>query len=163
MLNPMLDKEFLKELDKTALKEVYAEIYALNLDDEVIESIEGYVTQGSINIDGASSVRRTCSLTIVADELNIHEYYWGLHTKFKLSLGLKNEIDDRYPDIIWFKQGTFVISSFSTSQAMSNYTITIQGKDKMTLLNGEMGGIITGLTHDFGSVLTTNKSGYTTE
>ena len=75
MLNPMLDKEFLKELDKTALKEVYAEIYALNSDDEVIESIEGYVTQGSVNIDGASSVRRTCPLTIVADELNIHKYY----------------------------------------------------------------------------------------
>lgn len=163
MLNPMLDKEFLKELDKTSLKEVYVEIYALNSDDEIIESIEGHVTQGSINIDGASSVRRTCSLTIVADELNIHEYYWGLHTKFKLSLGLKNEIDDRYPDIIWFKQGTFVISSFSTSQAISNYIITIQGKDKMTLLNGEMGGIITGLTHDFGSVLISNKFGYTTE
>ena len=163
MLNPMLDKEFLRELDRTNLKEVYAEIYALNSKDEVVESIEGYVTQGNISIDGASAVRRTCSLTIVADELNIHEYYWGLHTKFKLSLGVKNDIDPRYPDIIWFKQGTFVISSFTTAHALSNYTINIQGKDKMTLLNGEMGGTITSLTHDFGSVLVSNKAGYSTE
>ena len=33
----------------------------------------------------------------------------------------------------------------------------------MTLLNGEMGGMITGLTHDFGKVLVTNKNGDTTE
>ena len=162
-LNPLLDQEFLKELDKTPLKEVYAEIIALNDEDEVLETIEGHVTAGTVNVDGASAVRRTCTLTIVADELNIHEYYWGLHTKFKLSLGVKNEIDNRYPDIIWFKQGTFVISNFTTSQALSNYTINIQGKDKMTLLNGEMGGMITGLTHDFGKVLVTNKNGDTTE
>ena len=92
MRNPLLDKEFLKELDKTPLKEIFAEIYALNADDEVLESIEGRITGGTINIDGASSVRRTCSLTLVADELNIHEYYWGLHTKFKLAIGVKNDI-----------------------------------------------------------------------
>lgn len=162
-LNPLLDQEFLKELDKTPLKEVYAEIIALNDEDEVLETIEGHVTAGTINVDGASSVRRTCTLTIVADELNIHEYYWGLYTKFKLSLGVKNDINNKYPDIIWFKQGTFVISNFTTSQALSNYTINIQGKDKMTLLNGEMGGMITGLTHDFGKILVTNKNGDTTE
>lgn len=153
MKNPILDKKFLKELDRIPLKEVYAEIIALNDDDEVLETIEGHVTAGSVNIDGASSVRRTCSLTVVADELNIHEYYWGLHTKFKLSLGVKNDIDSNYPEIIWFKQGTFVISSFTTSQALSNYTINIQGKDKMAKLNGEMGGTITSLTHDFGKVI----------
>lgn len=155
----MLDKDFLKKLDKTPLKETFVEIIALNENDEVLESIEGRVSTGTINIDGTSAVRRTCSLTIVADELNIHEYYWGLHTKFKLSVGLKNDIDFNYPEIIWFKQGTFVISSFTTQQDQSNYIINIQGKDKMTLLNGEMGGMITGLTHDFGKVSVTQDNG----
>ena len=163
MHNPLLDKEFLKELDKIPLKEIFAEVYALNSDDEVLESIEGRITSGTINIDGASSVRRTCSLTLVADELNIHEYYWGLHTKFKLAIGVKNDIDPKYPDIIWFKQGIFVISSFTTSQALSNYTISIQGKDKMSKLNGEMGGVITSLTHDFGKVLEIAQDGSYTE
>ena len=161
MKNPLLDVDFLQELDRTQNKEVFVKIFALNLDGEILESIEGHVTQGSINIDGASSMRRTCSLTIVADELNIHEYYWGLHTKFKLSLGLKNEINSEYPEIIWFKQGEFVITSFSTTQGISNYTISIQGKDKMALLNGELGGTIPSLTWDFGTVQTVNKYGDT--
>jgi hypothetical protein len=99
MKNPLLDLDFLKELDRVNLKEIYAEILALNLNGEILESIEGYVTNGNINIDGSSSVRRTCSLTLVADELNIHEYYWGLHTKFKLSIGVKNNINPDYPRI----------------------------------------------------------------
>ena len=152
MNNPLLDMEFLGALDRVPLKEMYAEIFALNSNEEIIESIEGHITQGNINVDGASSVRRTCSLTLVANELNIHEYYWGLHTKFKLRIGIKNNIDNRYPDIIWFDQGIYVISNFTTSQALSNYTINIQGKDKMTKLNGEFGGMVTSLTYDFGKV-----------
>lgn len=161
--NPLLDLDFLKALDENNSREVYAEIFALNSDGEILESLEGYVTQGSINIDGKSAVRRTCSLTIVANELNIHEYYWGLHTKFKLSVGLKNNINPEYPDIIWFPQGEYVISSFATNQTLSNYTISIQGKDKMTLLNGNLGGIITSLTWDFGTVTVHNKDGWETK
>lgn len=163
MKNPKLDKNFLKKLDSVKLKEVYAKIIALNDNDEVLESIEGRVTQGSINIDGASSVRRTCSLTIAAYELNIHQYYWGLHTKFRLSVGVRNEIDSRYPDIIWFDQGVFIISNFTTSQSISNYTISIQGKDKMCKLNGEMGGVITALTWNFGSAKVSDRYGNITE
>lgn len=158
-MNPMLDKDFLRKLDRQRMKETYAEVISLDSNGYPLEKIEGRITQGSVNIDGTSSVRRTCSLTIVANELNIHQFYWGLRTKFKLSVGIKNTIDQRYPDVIWFNQGIFVISSFTTTQGLSNYTIAIQGKDKMTLLNGELGGTIMSLTHDFGKVLTTNSLG----
>jgi hypothetical protein len=83
------------------------------------------VTQGSINLDGASSVRRTCSLTIVAQDFDYNNFLWGLNTKFKLEIGLENNIDPTYPNIIWFKQGTYFISSFNTSRSTSNFTITI--------------------------------------
>jgi hypothetical protein len=46
------------------------------------------VTGGSINIDGASAVRRSCSLTMVAQDFNYNDYYWGLNTKFKLEIGV---------------------------------------------------------------------------
>jgi hypothetical protein len=68
-----------------------------------LESIEGRVTAGSINVDGASAVRRTCSLTMVATNVNINDFYWGLNTKFKLEIGLLNKINSKYPNIIWFK------------------------------------------------------------
>ena len=56
---------FLLELDKQRNKIIYAKIIALNNEELPIETIEGRITQGSVNIDGASAVRRTCSLTIV--------------------------------------------------------------------------------------------------
>ena len=152
MKNPLLDKDFLRSLDQEKEREIYARVISLNFDEEPIEEITGKVTSGSINIDGKSAVRRTCSLTLVAKEMNIHDYYWGMNTKFFLEIGMKNNINPEYDDIIWFPQGLYLISTFNTSQSVNNYTISLQGKDKMVLLNGEIGGIITALTHDFGTV-----------
>jgi hypothetical protein len=59
------DKEFLKRLDNTKNKITYAKITSLDLNDFPLESLEGRVTSGSINIDGASAVRRSCSLSLL--------------------------------------------------------------------------------------------------
>ncbi len=150
--NPLIDYDFLKRLDNEKQRETFAKVIALDWDENPLEEITGRVTQGSANIDGSSAVRRTCSVTLVAEELNIHDYYWGLNTKFKLFVGLRNNIDERYDDIIWFPLGTYVISSFSTAQSTNNYTVSLQGKDKMCLLNGELGGVVNSLTWDFGSM-----------
>lgn len=144
-------KQFLLDLDKVKNRTVYAKITALRFDELPIESIEGRVTAGSINLDGDSAVRRTCSLTIVADKFDYNNYLWGMNTKFKLEIGLKNEINLKYPDIIWFKQGIYLISSFNTSSTTNNFSISIQGKDKMAQLNGEVGGSLTS-TVDFGTM-----------
>ena len=101
--NPLVDKDFLKQLDTEQEREVFAKVISLDLNERPIEEIIGRVTGGSINVDGNSSSRRTCSLTLVASELNIHDFYWGLKTKFQLFVGLKNKINSKYPDIIWFK------------------------------------------------------------
>ena len=65
---------------------------------------------------------------MVCNELNIHEYYWGLKTKVILFAGLENDINSDYPPIIWFPQGTFVLSTFNTQQGLGQYTISLQGK-----------------------------------
>ena len=140
MHNPLLDKEFLKQLDMSQHKETWARITALSTDESPIEYIEGRVTGGSLNIDGNSALRRTCNLDMVAKDININDFYWGLKNKFKLEIGLSNTINPQYDDIIWFKQGVFIITSFNTSLTTNNYTISISGKDKMCLLNGDMGG-----------------------
>jgi hypothetical protein len=119
------DLDFLKKLDENRTHIIYARIIALTLDETPIETIEGRVTQGSINIDGDSAVRRTCSLTMIANDFNYNEFIWGLNTKFKLEIGLENMIDPAYPDIIWFKQGTYFISQFNTSHSTNNFTISL--------------------------------------
>ena len=147
----LYDKDFLLKLDKEQHKVIYARITALTFQETPIEYIEGRVTQGSINLDGASAVRRSCSLTIIAQDFDYSNYYWGLNTKFKLEIGVENTIDSTYPNIIWFKQGTYLITSFNTSRNTSSFNITIQGKDKMCLLNGEVGGTIESSV-DFGTI-----------
>ena len=121
----LYDKDFLLKLDQYKHKVVYARVTALTFQETPIEYIEGRVTQGSINLDGASAVRRTCSLTIAAPEFNYNDYYWGLNTKFKLEIGVENHIDNIYPDIIWFQQGIYLITSFNTSRNANSFNITI--------------------------------------
>lgn len=165
----LIDKDFLRLLDLEKNKEVFARIITLDFNENPLEEITGRVTQGSINVDGTSSVRRTCSITLVASELNIHNFYWGLNTKFKLEIGVQNVVKEHeeykeqyhlYPDICWFKMGTYIISTFTTNQSTNQYTITVQGKDKMALLNGEVGGVITPLTWDFGKIDEIDEDGY---
>ncbi len=169
--NILLDQEFLNLLDKDNQREVYARVVSLNTDELPVEEISGKITQGSMNIDGTSAIRRSCSLTIVSNRIDINEYYWGFATKFKLYIGLKvpEHIKDMYkeqitatidsatgqiisngfgiqlykdyPDIIWFKEGTFLITDFKVNMTNnSTDNIYISGKDKMSLLNGDIGG-----------------------
>lgn len=158
-MNPLADKDFLRELDQNREREVFAKIVSLDYDENPIEEITGRVSSGTVSIDGSSSVRRSCSLSLIAQELNIHDFYWGLTTKFKLYSGLKNNINSKYPDIIWFPLGMFIISSFNTSQSTNSYTVSIQGKDKMCLLNGTLGGTIMSLTADFGTETIEDENG----
>ena len=145
----LFDTEFIEKLIKENQRDIYVRISALNNDNYPIEQIQGKVQDGQINIDGKSIIRRTCSLTMVAEDIDIHSYYWGLKNKFTLEVGLVNRVNLKYPKIIWFKQGTFVITQFNTTQATNKWTIKIQGKDKMCLLNGDVSGNLPHET-DFG-------------
>ena len=90
----LYDKDFLLKLDKSKNKTIYARITALKFDETPVEWIEGRVTQGSVNIDGASAVRRTCSLSMVAQDFDYHDYYWGLNSKFKFDSSLSNRFSN---------------------------------------------------------------------
>lgn len=155
--NPLLDEIFLQRLYADRNKIIFAKIIALNKNEEPIEQIEGQVTGGSVNLDGSSNVRRSCSLTMIAQNIDINAYYWGFKNKFKLYIGLKNNIDPIYDNIIWFPFGVMIIDNFSTAEATNGYTISISGKDKMCLLNGTLGGSLFA-AHDFGKYEYYDKS-----
>ena len=147
----LLDNEFLKELDLNLSKTKYVRITSLTFEEEVLQTIEGIATSGSISVDGDSAVRRTCSLSLICEQIDINDFYWGLNTKFKLEVGLENNINPQYPKVVWFPQGIFLITSFSQSVQSNSHIISISGKDKMCLLNGEIGGTIPALSWDFGT------------
>lgn len=147
------DKNFLKKIDQYPLRDIYAKIISLDWDEHPIEEISGNITGGSISIDGSSATRRTCSLNILTDAANaqLNKINWGLNTKFAVLIGLKNYVDKSYPKIIWFQQGIFIITSFSQTSNTSGNTISIQGKDKMCMLDGTVGGQLFA-DHDFGKI-----------
>jgi hypothetical protein len=128
----LLDDDFLIQLYSQKTRDIYARIISLDINELPVDRIEGKVTGGSINIDGDSAVRRSCSLSLVTEDIDINEYYWGIKTKFKLEIGLKNNLTNEYapdgkywPDIVWFKGGTYLISSFNTSISTNSCNISI--------------------------------------
>ena len=146
-MNPLTDKEFLKQLYSQKVQQTYVKIIAYDLVGRPVETLSGKVQSGNINLDGKSSVRRTCSLTLqVQKSDNFHDYYWVLTTNFQLLVGLKNNVDLRYENIIWFPMGYYLISQFSYTTSDNFYTIQLQGKDKMCKLNGEFGGTFNNLS-----------------
>jgi hypothetical protein len=98
------DKRFLKELDKQKNKEIFVKIIALDFDEAPLETIEGRATGGSININGGSTIARTCSLSLVSEVVDVTDYYWTLNSKFKVELGVTNTVDTvNHEPIIWFE------------------------------------------------------------
>lgn len=127
-------------IDNQKNKQIYGSITALDLDGYPIERIEGRITNGTINVDGRSTVRRTCQLTFLPNAFEVYtDYLWGLEKLFKLEIGIFDDLKER---IKWYPQGVYVISQFQVSKTTNNLTINLSGKDKMCKLNGEVSGLI---------------------
>jgi hypothetical protein len=100
----------IKQLMENRHRTTYIRITALTKDELPIETIEGAVTGGSISVDGASAVRRTCNLTLISQNTVISEPNWAVKNKFKLEIGILNIPMN---EITWFKQGIYGITNFS--------------------------------------------------
>lgn len=146
----LTDDNFLKKIDSLHIQEQYVKIILLDWKEFPIKEIHGMVTSGgSININGDSSVRRVSNISLyvdnseIADVMNV-ENYFSINKKIKIEIGIKN-ITREYSDydIIWFPQGTYVIMSPSLSHDLNGVNISLQLRDKMSLLNGDAGGILT--------------------
>ena len=118
----MYDTNFLKELDQWPQREVFAKIISLSWDEKPREEIEGYITGGSISVNGASAMRRTCNLTMVTDTTEINALYWALESKFEVYIGLKN--------LIYINSGGTLVSYLDQEQV------------KTTVLNGQASSIL---------------------
>ena len=141
------DSSFLKLIDRMRVKEQYIKITVLDFQENPIEEIQGRVTGGSLNLDGNSSIRRTCNLSMVTDnysnDLASVNSLLSINKKINLETGFLNTTDFyKDYDIIWFPLGIYVIINPSISHSENGINISLQLKDKMCLLNGECGGVL---------------------
>lgn len=172
--NFLQDKRFLRQMDNLAIKDQYIKLTILSWKQDTIAEVQGRVTGGGpFNLDGNSSLRRTGSLTVLADEesndLAQVDNLFSINRKVKVEVGLKNKVppyiyqseDDSsnqlinytvdyqklYGDIIWYPCGVFVIFDPSVSYSTQGATISLSLKDKMCLLNGDAGGVLPAAVH----------------
>lgn len=147
--NYLIDTTFLTLLDKEKIKIHYIKLIILDMQEQPVQEIQGVVNSGTLNISGSSSIRRTISLsmTTMATELiqltNIDNLI-SLNKKIKVEIGYQNNLKkySHYGDIVWFKCGIFVIEKASINQDTNGFSISISGKDKMSLLDGTNGGVL---------------------
>lgn len=140
------DASFLYDFDRLRVKEQYVKITALHFIKETeLESLEGKITGGSLNVAGNSPVRRTGSLSLIADERTSHptdlNSVIALNKKVKIEVGFLN--DTKYylnHEILWFPLGIYVITDASTSHGIDGTSVSINFVDKMCLLNGDVSG-----------------------
>lgn len=148
MFEYLNDIEFLQALDKQQLRTHYARITLLSFDEKPIKEIQGTITNGALNVNGSSAVRRTISLTMLANINNSNieniDNEISINKKVKIEIGLKNPMKSYayYGDIIWFPCGLFILSQANVSRSTSGWSISINGKDKMCLLDGTAGGTL---------------------
>lgn len=141
------DSSFLKQFDKIRLKQQFVKILVLTFDQVPIQQIHGKVTGGSISLDGSSSMRRTCNISLVIDnDQKISDNIKNLlsiNKKIRISIGFTN-VTDKYQDysILWFPQGIFVITSLNITHGGDGISVSLTLHDKMALLNGQCGGIL---------------------
>ena len=93
-------------------------------------------------------MRRSGSLSIAVDarsySVDDGQADFAINKKIYIELGVRNDTD-RYPDypIFWFPEGVFFISGFAiNSSATGTTNINLTLKDKMAMLNGEIGGTL---------------------
>ena len=142
------DFAFLKEFDKIKLKQQIVKIIALDFQENPIQQIQGKVIGGNINLDGTSSMRRTCNLSLILGDNKEYQGYdlkalLSMNKKVQVLIGFKNTTEQytNYP-ILWFPQGIYAIISVSFTHDSNGVTISLTLHDKMAFLNGQCGGIL---------------------
>lgn len=154
----LYSSKILKYIDSLQCKTQFIKLVILDSNEIPIKSIEGRATAGSININNSSAMRRAGSITLVtepaevgADDTEIMCAVSNIDTLISINkycsieIGIKNngsQYRDKY-DTFWFPLGIFIISNASVQYNNNGIEISASLKDKMSLLNGDAGGIIT--------------------
>lgn len=145
--NENLEKEyptsFLEKVFEHRQRTLYTRVEVLNWEERVIGEIQGIVKQGTYNADGDSNTRRNLSLTFSTRDREGNKVidYLTPGTKIALYMGLENYTREFEEDkIIWFNMGIFILSEPSLRHSVEDTELTISAHDKMSMLNGVLGG-----------------------
>lgn len=145
------NSQFLLDFFKQPISEHFVKITVLNAKEKPLKEVQGIITGGNVSISGQSSLRRTANISAFIED-NVASYMeigglFSLNKKINIEIGITNTTDQysEYP-VLWFPLGVYVIINLNSSHGTNGTSISLQLKDKMCLLNGECGGVISAAT-----------------
>lgn len=148
-----VSRSILKDIEEFVNQRQYIRLTLLDWKENPIREIQGEVTSGSLSKVAQSPVRRSGNLSIAIDagsyNVDNAKADFAINKKIYIELGVRNDTN-KYPDypIFWFPEGVFFIGSFSIASSSGSTTnINLTLKDKMAMLNGEIGGKFPALIH----------------
>ena len=136
----------LYDMDGQTVHKQRVRITLLNWDEDPVYEVEGDVSSLSITKNGTSSVRRTAQMAVSMDagsyDIEDIRSQYSPNKKVYVEIGVSNRTG-KYPEfpILWFPQGVFFIDTLTMqTTSTSGFTLNMTLKDKMCLLNGDVGG-----------------------
>lgn len=125
---------------KQSIRTTYARIELLNLDKQILRSIEGRVYNDNFSCSGDSAVRRTYNCDLIVTDANFivgkDSYIWA-DKLVRVYYGVKHI---KSQSIIYYLIGTFSLTDVSYSFSTSEKHLSITATDLMCHYNGVKGG-----------------------
>lgn len=129
------------------IRDTYLKINLLDFNYLTVDTIEGNVISGSVQINSDSDIRRTCDISIVVTNSSFDVAPGGkiwLDKLIQIYVGVipsdKNEIE-------WTNLGIYLINQPSYQYDATTHTLTFQGVDLMAKLTGLRYGYLSGVTY----------------
>ena len=141
----LADPEFLAEVDAYPNKEVYVRLNVIDYKGQAVGAIEGLATGGSLNINGSSAIRVSGNVSLVAtkemQQITSLDNLIAMNKKVQVEIGYLN-VFSKYTDYtyIWFPLGELLIAQPQITHNETQINMSLQLKDQMCLLNGDLGG-----------------------
>lgn len=136
-------------------------VNVLDFDYNIIDEISGIITQGTIDIDADSDIRRTANLSLVLRSnytktgsvgagSQSHDYYWTAGNIYwfdkyiQIYVGIRELISH---EMSWVNQGIYMLNAPSVSYDATTNALSFQAVDLMCKLTGLRNGYLDGLEH----------------
>lgn len=137
-------KNIQKVVDMINGKTIYPRfrIFALNPDETVNHEIpnEDIILGGSYDENYQNGQRRTLSFELINEDGKYTPSINGIWVNTRLALEAGLEVPET-GIVVWFKKGTYVISSAKPTKSNDGRTVSIECQDKFGLLEGATGMI----------------------
>jgi len=129
------------------IRNTYLKINLLNFDYLTVDTLEGNVISGNVQINADSDIRRTCDISLVVTDSSFDVQAGGeiwIDKLIQIFVGVENS---HVSEIEWTNMGIYLINQPSYQYEAATHTLTFSGVDLMSRMTGLRNGYLIGVTY----------------